>query len=208
MTCRDSRRSTRYGTAAVALVVTALLAGGCGGGSPDDDAAPAAAPSASVPGMDTGAMDADGMDMDGMAMGDPSATPAHQLAGAELKEARFALLDTRPPGTDTVAGTAWLAQHHQGTTVTVEMTGLRPGHRYLSHLHAQPCAVDGGGPHFQFDPAGPVTPPNEIHLFFAAGPDGTARTTVSNDRRVEDRAKAIVVHPADAMDNKLACADF
>lgn len=201
MTCRDTRRGGRFGAAVVALIATTMLAGGCGGGPDDGDAAPAAAQSAPATSMP-------GMDMGGMEMGDPSATPAHQLAGAELAEARFALLDTRPPGADTVAGTAWLAQNDRGTTVTVDMTGLRPGQHYMSHLHAQPCAVDGGGPHFQFDPAGPVTPPNEIHLAFVAGPDGTATTTVSNGRKVGERAKAIVVHPADAMDNKLACADF
>ncbi|MGC9665280.1 hypothetical protein ACNTMW_01855 [Planosporangium sp. 12N6] len=187
------------------LLAVAALAGGCGGDpagtaahGPTDGASPATAPGAAMP---------SGMTMpSGMPMSDPSATPADRIDGA--KKSTFTLLDTRPPGTDAAAGTAWLAQNDQGTTVTITMTGLRPGQAYMAHLHAQSCARDNGGPHFRFDPAGPATPPNEIHLGLTADATGAATATVRNDRKVGDGARAVVVHPMDAMDNRLACADF
>ena len=145
--------------------------------------------------------------MGGMNMGDPSATPADEIEGAQLRAGQFALLDTRPPGMDNAAGTAWLATHDGGTTVTVRMTGLQPGEKYVSHLHAQPCAQDSGGPHFKFDPQGPEQPPNEVHLAFAADESGAGFMTANNARAADD-AQSIVVHPAEATDNRIACADF
>lgn len=50
--------------------------------------------------------------------------------------------------------------------------------------------------------------PNEVHLGFTAAEDGAGEATVTSDNRVADGAPAIVVHPADSMDNRLACADF
>jgi Cu/Zn superoxide dismutase len=177
---------------AAGLLAAAALAGGCGAtthGSDNDHSAMSSGPTASQ-----------------MPMSDPSATPADRIDGA--KKSAFTLLDTRPPGTDAAAGTAWLAQDGTGTTVTVRMTGLTPGQEYMAHLHAQACAKGNGGPHFKFDPAGPATPPNEVHLGFTADAAGAGTATVHNDRKVGDGARALVVHPMDAMDNRLACADF
>jgi hypothetical protein len=145
--------------------------------------------------------------MEGMNMGDPSATPADKVPGAQLRTAALKLLDTRPPGMDSAAGTAWLATHRGGTTVTVRMTGLMPGEKYMTHLHALPCAQDNGGEHFRFDPKGSDKPPNEVHLAFTADQAGQGYMTANNDRAA-DAAKSIVVHPAEATDNRLACADF
>ncbi len=148
--------------------------------------------------------------MDMSAMDEPDATPAYDVAGpgSTVASGDFALLDTAPPGSDDVAGQAWLAQADGATTVTIELTGLEPGREYVSHLHAEECAVDDGGPHFAFDEDGADTPPNEVHLGFTASEDGSGTATVTNDREVGDGAPAIVVHPADAMDNRLVCADF
>ncbi|GAB3285749.1 hypothetical protein GCM10027563_18880 [Parasphingorhabdus pacifica] len=145
--------------------------------------------------------------MDGMNMGDPAATPADQIAGAQLRTGDFALLDTRPPGTDDAAGQAWLATHEGGTTTTLRVTGLKPSEKYLAHLHAQPCAQDSGGPHFKFDPQGSDKPPNEVHLAFTTDGSGQGHMT-ANNARPADAAKSIVIHPAEAMDNRIACADF
>lgn len=135
-------------------------------------------------------------------------TPADQLADAAVTSGQFTLLPTRPPGVDDAAGTAWLARSAGGTTITVRMSGLHPGGSYMAHLHAQHCGLDAGGPHFQFDPHGPPNPPNEIWLPFTAGPDGDADATTTNPRAAGPGARAVVVHPAEAMDNRLACADF
>ncbi len=148
----------------------------------------------------------DGMDM-AMNMGDPDATPASEVAGGELVSGTFALLDTRPSGYDDVTGSAEMARHDGGTTVTIELAGLQPGVEYISHVHAEPCS-NNGGPHYQFEVGGSEIPPNEIHLLFTADEDGNGFMTAENDETVDGRAVAIVVHPLDLVDNKIACADF
>jgi Cu/Zn superoxide dismutase len=148
----------------------------------------------------------DGMDMT-MNMGDAAATPASEVAGGELVSGTFAILDTRPSGYDDVIGTADMARHQGGTTVTVELSGLEPGTEYISHVHAEPCS-NNGGPHYQFEVGGSEVPPNEIHLLFTADDDGNGFMTAENTQTVDERAVAIVVHPVDLIDNKIACADF
>ncbi len=150
----------------------------------------------------------DGMgDMSGMVMDEPDATPADQVDG-DVESGDFTVLDTAPPGSEDVAGEAYLAQDDDGTTVTVRLTGLVPDTGYVSHLHTQTCEQDAGGEHFKLDPTGGDSPPNEVHLAFISSADGSGEATITNDARVGDGAPAVVVHPADAMDNKLACADF
>jgi Cu/Zn superoxide dismutase len=141
-----------------------------------------------------------------MNMGDPDATPASE-AGGELVSGTFELLETRPSGYDDVTGVAEMARHDGGTTVTIEVSGLQPGMEYISHVHAEPCA-NNGGPHYQFEVGGSELPPNEIHLLFTADEDGNGFMTAENDQTVDERAVAIVVHPVDLVDNKIACADF
>ncbi|MFI8893488.1 superoxide dismutase family protein [Streptomyces paradoxus] len=197
-----SRRSrTRLAACCAGLTAAALLLSGCGGGSSDSASANAAAAESATPSEN---MD----DMAGMEMGDPSATPADKIPDAEVVEGTFKLLDTRPPGMDDVKGAAWLAQSPKGTTVTVSLTGLKPGEEYMSHLHGRPCSAKGGGEHFQFDKGGPTTPPNEVHLMFTADKSGMGKMTVNNDRKTGEKAVAVVVHPMAAQDNRIACADF
>ena len=185
-------RRVRPTSLAVGLAATALVVSGCGSEAPAEEA---------------GGME--GMSADQMAsMNEPDATPADEVRRADLSAGEFTVLDTAPPGSDAVAGTAWVAQNKKGTTVTVRLTGLEPGETYAAHLHAETCEVDDGGPHFAFDPDGPEVPPNEVHLGFTASDDGTGEATVTNDREVGDAAPAVVVHPADSMDNRLACADL
>ncbi|MEV1067054.1 superoxide dismutase family protein [Streptomyces sp. NPDC050263] len=187
------------------LVAASVLLSGCGGDSADRasvQAGSSAHASSSAKGME---------DMEGMSgtdMGDPSATPADKVAGATVVKGAFKLLDTRPPGMDEVEGTAWLAQGSKGTTVTVSLTGLKPGASYMAHLHAQHCSAGNGGEHFQFEKGGATTPPNEVHLMFTADKTGMGMTTVNNSRKTGEDAVAIVVHPSEAQDNRIACADF
>ncbi len=172
------------------LLVLALVLAACGG---SEDAA------------DTTVM-GDEMDM-AMNMGDPDATPASEVAGGELVSGSFTLLDTRPSGYDDVTGTAEMARHDGGTTVTIEVSGLEPGTEYISHVHAEPCS-NNGGPHYQFEVGGSEVPPNEIHLLFTADEEGNGYMTAENEQTVDGRAVAVVVHPVDLVDNKIACADF
>jgi hypothetical protein len=78
---------------------------------------------------------------------------------------------------------------------------------YISHVHAEPCS-NNGGPHYQFEVGGSEVPPNEIHLLFTADEDGNGFMTAENAQTTDERAVAIVVHPVDLIDNKIACADF
>jgi hypothetical protein len=195
------------GRSAAALVAGLLAAGaltaGCGDGSADAGEREAAP---SGPAAHGAAHGPDASPGPGSPLGDPAATPADRVPGAIA--ATFVLLPTRPPGSDAVRGTAWLAQGAKGTTLTVSLGGLQPGARYLGHLHAQPCATKGGGAHFQFDAGGPAAPPNEVHLMLTADGTGKATVTVTNVRQVGAGAQAVVIHPAAAIDNRLACADF
>ncbi len=152
-------------------------------------------------------MDMDEMDGMAMNMGDPDATPAEEVPGAELASGEFVLLETRPSGFDDVTGTATIARHDGGTTVTVRLEGLPPGEQLISHVHEAPCAEDGGD-HFRFDPEGSDMPPNEIHLRFDAADDGTGFMTAENEMVAGDDAVSFVVHPLDLIDNKVACVDF
>lgn len=199
-TPRTTHRRNRLAACVALVTVTTALVGGCGGHTSDHTSAKtASSASSSAHGMDG---------MSGMAMGDPSATPAYKISGASVVKGTFRMLDTRPPGMDNVKGTAWLAQGSKGTTVTVSLTGLKPGHVYMAHLHAQHCSADNGGEHFQFEKGGPAMPPNEIHLMFTADKSGTGMTTVNNSRKTGKGAVAIVIHPNEAQDNRIACADF
>lgn len=136
-----------------------------------------------------------------------SAVPAADVAGGRLSSGPFILLATAPRGYQDAAGTAQLARHDGGTTVTVTLTGLRPDTDFVSHVHSGQCAA-GGGPHFRIDPAGSEMPPNEIHLVFRSDASGAGTATVENPAVVGEDARAVVVHPADLMDNRVACAQL
>ncbi|TDC91188.1 superoxide dismutase family protein [Saccharopolyspora aridisoli] len=181
---------------AAGLVVACAVLSACGGGSSEDHSTH----------MQHGGGDHAGGGMQ-MNMGDANATPAKDVQGAQLRTNAFTLLPTRAPGTDQAAGTAWLAIHPGGTTVTLEMTGLAPNGKYMAHVHAKPCAEEAGGEHFKFDPAGSEMPPNEIHLAFTADATGRGFMTAENDKPAE-AAKSLVVHPAEFTDNRIACANL
>lgn len=134
-------------------------------------------------------------------------TRAPDIEGAEVRSGHFRRLDTALSGFDRVDGHAWPARHEGGTTVTLEMHGLEPNARFVSHVHAGVCA-EGGGPHYQFTADGVSQPPNEIHLVFASDEHGRAVLTVDNDQVAGPEAQSLVVHPANGMDAKVACAEL
>jgi hypothetical protein len=202
---------------AAGLVLVGALAVGCGGtvtGAVESPVASAASTASAVP--DTSMTEPPatvgaGAGATGPAMSatmlDPSATPADRILGA--RASTFVLLNTRPSGLDGMRGTAWLAiDPTRGTTLTVSATGLTPGAHYIAHLHAQPCSVDNGGPHFRFDPHGPAAPPNEVHLTLDTDSSGGVRATVTNARPVTAAARSVVIHPVGALDKRVACADL
>lgn len=137
--------------------------------------------------------------------GDPDATPADELPDAELRKGEFALLPDAPQGSPEMAGAAYLARTDDGTTLTVDVTGLEPDTDYTSHLHEGVCA-DGAGDHFKFDADGSDQPPNEVHLIVAADADGGAATTITNENPDSQGVRSMVLHLEDG--TKFACADL
>lgn len=193
-------RSRPLGALFLAVAITLAACASDSDTASDDTAGPEVATA-----DDTAAMD--DMEVGDMNMGDPGATPADEIDGA-LARGDYRLLDTRPAGYDDVDGTAVIARHDGGTTVTTELTGLLPNVDYISHVHAQACADDNAGPHYQFEPGGSTLPPNEIHLAFTSGDDGTGFMTVENHAVAGADAVSFVVHPEEFVDNKIACVDF
>lgn len=141
----------------------------------------------------------------GTMMGDPNATPAAEIDGADLTSVEFQLLDSRPDGFDAATGTADVARHDAGTTVTLTLDGLDPGRQFIAHVHEGSCA-ENGGDHYKFEADGPDTPPNEIHLMFTSSDDGSGFLTAENPQVVGDDARSIVVHATDDMQAYIACA--
>ncbi|MDQ3886741.1 MAG: superoxide dismutase family protein, partial [Actinomycetota bacterium] len=141
----------------------------------------------------------------GVVLGDPNAVPAAEVPNAELVGGEFRVLDTAPEGYQNVKGFAQLARHAGGTTVTVELAGLKPRTEIIAHVHEGSCA-EGGGQHYRFDPQGADVPPNEIHLLVTSDESGAGRMTVENKRRAGAAARSIVVHPVEFQDNRITCA--
>lgn len=183
------------------IAVGALTLAACGS---DDDSADESMDDGMDESMDDAMDGMDGMDMN---MGDVNATPADEVEGAALARGEFVLLDTRPAGYDDVAGTAVIARHVAGTTVTLEMSGLPADVDFISHVHNAPCS-ENGGDHYQFVEGDVVVPPNEIHLAFTSDADGNGFMTAENAAVATADAVALVVHPAEFIDNKAACVDF
>jgi hypothetical protein len=75
-------------------------------------------------------------------------------------------------------------------------------------VHAQACANGNAGAHYQFEIGGAATPPNEIHLAFTSDNNGTGFMTAENAQIAGVDAVSFVVHPAEFIDNKVACVDF
>lgn len=149
-----------------------------------------------------------GMDMEAaMDMGDATLPRADEIAGADLVSGRFIVLESAPVGYDGTRGTAWLARHAAGTTVTVELSGLLPNSPHIAHVHSGSCA-EAGGPHYQFDPDGGTMPPNEIHLLFTSDANGGGLMTAESVQVAGAEARSVVVHPTNAMDAKVSCAEL
>ena len=203
---------------ALALAATAtFVLAACGSDDPaaTTDTSNGAAPAETGPPTPDTGDTADGADATpseeamamAMNMGGPDVTPAQDVEGAALSRGDFALLETRPSGYDDVAGRAVMARGDDGTTVSIEISGLLADTAYVGHLHESPCS-DNGGDHFQFVDGTVEVPPNEIHLGFVSDADGSASWSAHNDAVAGEDAVAFVVHPVEFIDNKIACVDF
>jgi len=137
-------------------------------------------------------------------VGNVNATPAEAVEGADFMEAPFMLMETAPADYNSSAGTAQMAVHDHGTTVTLRLSDLLPNTDYISHVHEEPCST-GGGAHYRFDPDAGALPPNEIHIDFTTGDDGTGFMSAENPNQVDETAHSVIVH-SDGI--ALLCADL
>lgn len=86
-----------------------------------------------------------------------------------------------------------------GSDVSISLRGLPPNVTSMAHLHQGTCdQPDPGGRHFKFDPHGPDTPPNEVHLRFSANATGRASAQAHSRTAVPDGAAGSIVVHADA----------
>lgn len=93
----------------------------------------------------------------------------------------------------------------RGMTVTLAVSGLRPGHAYGAHVHQKPCGTaptDAGG-HYQHrvDPVQPstdpayVNPDNEVWLDFTADATGSGRAAAWHNWHFRPgEAASVVLH--------------
>lgn len=191
-------RNMKMAIAGMALALFIAACGTAGAETPDPTReAPGGAP--------TTTSDPGGHESMDSNMGDANATRAYDVTGAAVVSGSFSALSKAT--TNTIGGSAWLARHTNGTTVSIELEGLEPGAMYVGHVHADVCSA-GGGAHYRHDEAGADRPPNEIHLAFTAGPGGTGMMTAENPTVASDLAVSVVVHEAGDGTPKLACADL
>ena len=92
------------------------------------------------------------------------------------------------------------------TKVHANVQGLAPQTTYSSHLHDKACSDALGGGHYKDDPAGPVTPPNELWLTLETNRRGQAHDASSAPWVVRDGARSVVIHDQDGA--RIACADL
>ena len=142
-----------------------------------------------------------------MYVGDVNATPADAVEGADFMEVPFMLMETAPADYNSSAGTAQMAVHDHGTTVTLRLYNLLPNTDYMSHVHEEPCST-GGGAHYRFDPGrgGTAAKRNSHRLYHRR------RRYRLHDRResqpanqVDETAHSVIVH-SDGI--ALLCADL
>ncbi|SFC67536.1 superoxide dismutase family protein [Streptomyces aidingensis] len=86
------------------------------------------------------------------------------------------------------------------TSVVLSVRGLRPGHTYGAHVHAEPCGPDpqDAGPHYQNvtgdDPA-LANPDNEVWLDVTPGEDGRGWSRAHQDWVFRPApARSVVLH--------------
>jgi Cu/Zn superoxide dismutase len=111
-------------------------------------------------------------------------------------------------GYEGVGGRVQMARQLDGNTrVDVQFTGVTPGLEMTAHVHAAPCAYQGGG-HYKIDPAVQDTlEENELWLHLLVSADGVASTSVTFAHAARGDAMSIVLHDP-ATGTKMACGDL
>lgn len=109
-----------------------------------------------------------------------------------------------------IGGRAQLVRRGDGTTeVQLYVDGLAPGVEYGAHVHAFPCAISLGGPHYKLDPTvDGVSADNEIWPVLVADEYGVGRGAVATPHAARGDAQSVVIHDPMANSAEMACADL
>lgn len=114
-----------------------------------------------------------------------------------------------------LAGEAVLEVTEDGTTLSVQVSGLEAGAAHPAHLHEGACAERG--PHYQHDPQGVEEPPNELWpsseegdptAGLQADETGEASGEATADWQPRDEPLSVFVHAAGGENPKIGCADL
>jgi hypothetical protein len=107
-----------------------------------------------------------------------------------------------------VTGRAQMVRTADGKTiVSIHVEGLAAGVTYAAHVHAAPCGTGLANGHYKFDPAGAVTPPNEIWPGpVTANDGGIGNADTIAQGTAGESAVSVVIHAPGG--TKIACADL
>jgi len=94
------------------------------------------------------------------------------------------------------------------TVVDLYVEGLHPNAKYPAHVHNLPCAIKGGGGHYQNEKGGKVDDVNEIWLTFSTDGTGTGSSKAEHGYVARQDAQSIVIHDKTADKARIACIDL
>ena len=96
-----------------------------------------------------------------------------------------------------------------GTTVTLDVTGLDADEEYAVHVHDRDCASGDGGGHYKLDYGVMGTEEsNELWLPVTTNGDGDGTSMIASDHLARASAQAVVVHDNDGSGARLTCIDL
>ena len=118
----------------------------------------------------------------------------------------------------TIGGHATMVRTADGRTkISVQASGLEPGATYPAHVHNLPCDEMRGGGHYQDQPGGATTPPNELWpssdpqdptVGLIANAAGKANGHGTAPWTARPEASSVVIHQTGDLAVRIACADL
>ncbi|PYF96366.1 hypothetical protein SAMN05216184_11926 [Georgenia satyanarayanai] len=205
----------RTGRLTAATLGVALVLSACGSDDPESASTPAAQDTATAAPTEDGADTGEEEDAHANHGGGDSADPTPvtvSLLGTST--GHFEPVEGRGDMFASIEGTAVLEKSETGTTMTVNASGLDPQFTYPSHMHDGACSTFGG--HYQQDPSGPMSPPNEIWGSSSADPSGDLEPNSqgmavgqgSADWVPRTQDLAVQIHEPEMPGFPVVCADF
>jgi len=120
------------------------------------------------------------------------------------------LMAATDAGLDAMATSATMERAvAEGTTVTLDASGLAPETTYAVHVHDRDCSSFDGGGHYKIDGTIGVTDEsNELWLPLSTDADGSGQSSVVSEHLARAAAQSVVVHAGDRGGPRLTCIDL